>query len=199
MALWRTRILTVIAVAALLPTGVALAKTSSGTTYYLDCGRGDDGGSGTSVGGAWRSLAKASGHVYGPGDRLLLKRGTSCTGVLAPEGGGAQGAPVRIDTYGRGAKPHIEGAGARAAVHLVNTEQWVIRNLDISNTGPATTTDRRAGLLVRLTDYGVAHGFTVDGVDVHDVNGADFKDPDPSGGILFSVRGSAVPTLPHCL
>ncbi|MDG4865870.1 right-handed parallel beta-helix repeat-containing protein, partial [Streptomyces sp. T-3] len=107
---------------------------------------------------------------------------------------GAAGAPVRIDAYGRGAKPRLAGAGARATVHLVDTEQWEIRNLDLSNTGAPTTTDRRAGLLVQLTDYGVAEHFVVDGVDVHDVNGADFKDPDPSGGILFSVLGSATPT-----
>ncbi|MFJ6943609.1 hypothetical protein ACISU4_02920 [Streptomyces wuyuanensis] len=31
-------------------------------------------------------------------------------------------------------------------------------------------------------------------MDVHDVNGADLKDPDPSDGTLFSVTGSAVPT-----
>lgn len=167
---------------------------TSGTTYFVDCQGGDDNASGAARGDAWKSLAKASGHAYGPGDRLLLKRGTSCTGVLAPKGAGAAGAPVKIDAYGTGAKPHIDGAGARAAVLLVNTEQWEIRNLDISNSGAPTTTERRAGVLVQLTDYGVARHFVVSGVDVHDVNGADFKDPDPSGGILFAVRGSAVPT-----
>ncbi|MEI5006797.1 hypothetical protein RB196_05165 [Streptomyces sp. PmtA] len=47
---------------------------------------------------------------------------------------------------------------------------------------------------VRLTDHGVGRHYVVDGLDVHDVSGADFKDPDPIGGILFSVTGSAVPT-----
>ncbi|MEU1121588.1 MULTISPECIES: right-handed parallel beta-helix repeat-containing protein [unclassified Streptomyces] len=185
--------------AALAVAGVGLAPTAAartGTAYHVDCAAGDDHASGTSAGAAWRSVARASAHTFGPGDRLLLKRGTSCTGVLAPQGAGAAGAPVRIGAYGdrRAAKPHIEGGGARAALHLVNTEQWEIRDLDLSNTGPATTTDRRAGLYVRLADYGTAHHFVVDGVDVHDVNGADFKDPDPSGGILFTVQGTAKPT-----
>ncbi|MEU6991602.1 right-handed parallel beta-helix repeat-containing protein [Streptomyces sp. NPDC046465] len=178
-------------------TGTAQTGTArTGTAYYVDCAKGDDTAPGTSASAAWRTVAKASGHTFGPGDRLLLKRGTSCTGVLAPQGAGAAGAPVRIDAYGnkRLAKPHIEAKGARAALHLVDTEQWEIRNLDLSNTGPATTTRRRAGLYVQLTDYGVAHHFVVDGVDVHDVNGADFKDPDPSGGILFTVQGTARPT-----
>ncbi|MFD6436473.1 right-handed parallel beta-helix repeat-containing protein [Streptomyces venezuelae] len=172
------------------------APAAKAATYYVDCAAGDDSAPGTSTRTAWRTVAKASGHAFGPGDRLLLKRGTSCTGVLAPKGAGAAGAPVRIDAYGskRAAKPHIEGGGARAALHLADTEQWEIRNLDLSNTGPATTTQRRAGLYVQLTDYGVARHFVVDGVDVHDVNGADFKDPDPSGGILFVVQGTAEPT-----
>lgn len=181
--------------AALLPAGASSALDApSGTGYYVDCGSGDDQATGTGPAEAWRSLARAGAQVYGPGDRLLLRRGSRCTGVLAPSGSGAAGAPVRIGTYGRGAKPRIEGGGARAAVELVNTEQWEIRDLDISNTGAPTTTQRRAGILVRLTDYGVAHHFVVAGVDVHDVNGADFKDPDPSGGILFAVLGSSVPT-----
>ncbi|MET7491546.1 hypothetical protein [Streptomyces sp900116325] len=165
----------------------------SGTTYYVDCLRGSDRASGTDSGAAWRTLTKAS-RAYEPGDRLLLRRGRTCTGVLAPTGSGTAAEPISVDAYGKGAKPHIEGGGARAAVFLLNVEGWELRNLDISNTGALTTTDRRAGLLVRLTDHGVGSHYVVDGVDVHDVNGPDFKDPDPSGGILFSVTGSAVPT-----
>ncbi|MEU5686633.1 right-handed parallel beta-helix repeat-containing protein [Streptomyces venezuelae] len=197
----RTSIVAAVVLAAAAAPLTAAAPAHAGpaakaATYYVDCAAGDDSAPGTSTGTAWRTVAKASGHAFGPGDRLLLKRGTSCTGVLAPKGAGAAGAPVRIDAYGskRAGKPHIEGGGARAALHLADTEQWEIRNLDLSNTGPATTTRRRAGLYVQLTDYGTARHFVVDGVDVHDVNGADFKDPDPSGGILFVVQGTAKPT-----
>ncbi|MFJ6635465.1 hypothetical protein ACIQMR_29305 [Streptomyces sp. NPDC091376] len=117
------------------PTAAAREKPhgNSGTTYYVDCLRGSDTSSGTSAGRPWRSLAKAS-RTYGPGDRLLLRRGTSCTGVLAPTGSGTAALPISVDAYGKGVKPRIDGAGARAAV-------------------------------------------------LH-----------PSGGILFSVTGSAVPT-----
>ncbi|MEU5000679.1 right-handed parallel beta-helix repeat-containing protein [Streptomyces sp. NPDC021622] len=193
MALRRTSTVALTALA--LAGATAAPAAAEAKTYYVDCQRGSDDASGTSAGTAWRSLQKASDHTYAPGEKLLLRRGTSCTGVLAPKGAGAAGAPVLIDAYGSGkAKPRIQANGARAALHLVNTEQWEIRNLDLSNTGPATTTERRAGLYVQLTDYGTADHFVVDGVDVHDVNGADFKDPDPSGGILFVVQGSTTPT-----
>lgn len=54
--------------------------------------------------------------------------------------------------------------------------------------------ERRAGILVRLHDFGTGRHYLVDGVTVHDVNGADFKEPDPSGGILCAVQGAAKPT-----
>ncbi|MFD5059666.1 right-handed parallel beta-helix repeat-containing protein [Streptomyces sp. NPDC058394] len=191
-----TALAAAVSVTGLLPAAASAHEgpgRTSGTTYYVDCLRGSDQASGTNSGTAWRTLTKAS-RAYEPGDRLLLRRGRTCTGVLAPTGSGTAAEPISIDAYGKGAKPHIEGGGARAAVYLFNVEGWELRNLDISNTGAHTTTDRRAGLLVRLTDHGVGSHYVVGGVDVHDVNGADFKDPDPSGGILFSVTGSAVPT-----
>ncbi|MFE7469075.1 right-handed parallel beta-helix repeat-containing protein [Streptomyces sp. NPDC057499] len=199
----RTLLLAAALAAAVIPT---TATAAPATTYYLDCQSGAVDATGTSPAAPWRTLAQANAHTYVPGERLLLKRGTKCGGVLAPKGKGADGAPVQIDAYGRmsDGKPHIEGGGARAALLLTNTEQWEIRNLDLSNTGPDTTTDRRAGLYVELTDYGVAHHFVVEDVDVHDVNGAEFKDPDPSGGILFTVKGSKTPTrfddlrVSHC-
>ncbi|MFH8983475.1 right-handed parallel beta-helix repeat-containing protein [Streptomyces varsoviensis] len=182
--------------AALAAAATPMATAAPGATYYLDCQSGNDTASGTSPATPWRTLAQASAHTYAPGERLLLKRGTECKGVLAPKGKGADGAPVQIDAYGSKSesKPHIEGGGTRAALLLVNTEQWEIRNLDLSNTGPKTKTDRRAGLYAELTDYGIARHFVVEGIDVHDVLGADFKDPDPSGGILFTVKGTKTPT-----
>ncbi|MFI5802077.1 hypothetical protein [Streptomyces sp. NPDC051561] len=170
------------------------ATTHAATTHYVDCTTGNDNANGTTTRTPWRTLAKAS-TAYRPGDRLLIKRGTTCTGTLAPTGNGTPSSPIRLDAYGTGAKPHIEGAGARAAVLLRNSQGWEIRNLDLSNTGPAPAPEeRRAGLLVLLKDFGVGRHYVVDNVDVHDVNGSDHKDPDPSGGILFVVQGDRTPT-----
>ncbi len=164
------------------------------TTYYVDCAAGSDSASGTGPATAWRTLAKASGAAYLPGDRVLFRRGTTCTGTFAPTASGAAGAPLAAGAYGGGAEPRLAGGGARAAILLDNVQYWELRDLDVTNTGPATTTERRAGILVRLHDAGTGRHYLVDGVSVHDVNGADFKDPDPSGGILVAVQGSAKPT-----
>ncbi|MFH8573480.1 right-handed parallel beta-helix repeat-containing protein [Streptomyces sp. NPDC017993] len=171
----------------------ANARTES-VTYYVDCADGSDAASGTRPATAWRTVKKAGAAALRPGDRVLFKRGTTCAGTFAPTASGAAGAPLGAGAYGSGAKPRIAGAGARAAILLDNVQHWELRDLDVTNTGPATTADPRAGILVRLHDFGTGHHYLVDGVDVHDVNGADVKDPDPSGGILFAVQGSAEPT-----
>ncbi|MFE5483760.1 right-handed parallel beta-helix repeat-containing protein [Streptomyces sp. NPDC056527] len=202
MTSWGTRAVLAVVLSATAGALPAVASTQAGdggrhagTTYFIDCGSGSDSASGTSPGSAWDSLEKASAVTYGPGDRILFRRGSTCDGVLAPTGSGAEGAPVRVDAYGKGAKPRIQGGGARAAVLLENVEQWELRNLDVSNKGAAPgPQERRAGILFRLTDFGTGEHYVVDDVDVHDVNGSDHKDPDPSGGILFVVRGTATPT-----
>ncbi|MFG2827265.1 hypothetical protein ACGFWI_07290 [Streptomyces sp. NPDC048434] len=169
-------------------------RHGAASTYYVDCADGADTARGTSPTTAWRTLKKASTAAYRPGDRILFKRGTTCTGTFAPTGSGTAGAPLAAGAYGSGAAPRIAGAGARAAILLDNVQYWELRDLDVTNTGPVTATERRAGVLVRLRDFGTGRHYVVDGVTVHDVNGADVKDPDPSGGILFAVQGASKPT-----
>jgi hypothetical protein len=175
-------------------TGGSAPSAHHGTTYYVDCANGSDTNSGTDPAHAWRTLAQASSVTYQAGDQILFRRGTTCDGVFAPHGSGTAGAPIVAGAYGTGAKPQIAGGGARAAIFLDNVQEWELHDLDVTDTGAPTTTDRRAGVFVLLTDYGIGHHYVIDDVSVHDVNGADFKDPDPSGGILFAVQGSVTPT-----
>ena len=53
------------------------APSGSGTTYYVDSAGGDDAASGTSADAAWRTLANVNATVFEPGDRILLKAGSS--------------------------------------------------------------------------------------------------------------------------
>lgn len=123
---------------------------------------------------------------------MLLKRGTHCTGTLAPNGAGAPGSPVRIAPYGSGAKPVIDGAGAPDTVLLRNT-QWIeVSDLEITNAANPGT--KRRGVRVVLSDYGTGRHYRLTGLDIHDIRGDDTKDNDGSAGILFSVTGSAKET-----
>lgn len=73
-----------------------------GATFHVDCSAaaGATAGSDGSARHPWTTLDQANDHIYGPGDRLLFERGTTCTGSLAPKGSGSSRAPFTIAGYG---------------------------------------------------------------------------------------------------
>ncbi len=158
---------------------VAHAETTPrvGTAYYVDAQSGNDTASGRDRARAWRSLDRVNSVNFQPGDRILLRAGSRWTGQLWPKGSGTSAAPVRIDRYGAGAAPRIDGAGqVGEAVRLANQQFWTIRNLEVTNQTPATPTpgenlkDLR-GIHVTGDNGKQLRGFVIDKVHVHDVTG----------------------------
>jgi hypothetical protein len=99
-----------------------------------------------------------------PGDSLLFKRGSTCTGELQPLGSGTQTAPIRIAAYGEGALPRIiADAQDAAALRLSNQQFWEVQSLDLS--GGATY-----GVLVEASG-GTMHHLVLRDLRVHDVRG----------------------------
>ncbi|SFH41419.1 right-handed parallel beta-helix repeat-containing protein [Amycolatopsis regifaucium] len=196
----RPAVAKVLAIAASLLLGASVAATPAAAdppkvprTFFVDCARGLDVGPGTSPDQAWK-LSKANTMKYLAGDTILFKAGVTCTGTFAPTGSGTAGRPIKVGRFGSGTKPRIDGKGAASAIHLRNVAGWELRDLDITNTGPAPAANQqRAGIYVLLEDYGVGSHYLVSNVDVHDVNGCDCRFP-PSGGVVFYAAGSKTPT-----
>ncbi|MFE2934336.1 hypothetical protein ACFXG0_27340, partial [Streptomyces sp. NPDC059278] len=181
----------------LLATAVPTAAASDGTrasnreTQYVDCSADTSTQTGSSA-FPWRSLDQVNGLTLKTGSRILLKRGSRCTGTLAPNGSGREGDPMVIGAYGSGAKPVIDGGGNPETLLLKNT-QWVeARDLEITNSGNPGRNKR--GVRVQLQDFGTGTHYRLTGLDIHDILGDDTKGTEGSAGILFSVTGSAVPT-----
>jgi hypothetical protein len=136
----------VVALAALLVVslvvcgGMTVPVAAAGTTYYVDCAGGDDGAAGTSTGSAWRTTTRANQQTYGPGDSILFKRGTVCSGEgFKPTGNGTVAEPITIADYGSGALPQIDGVGEHEpAILLRNVQNYVVRNLDLTQHGQPT-------------------------------------------------------------
>ncbi|MGE5138223.1 MAG: hypothetical protein ACM3JD_02070, partial [Rudaea sp.] len=76
------------------------AAAISGATYYIDSASGRDANPGTSPSRAWRSLSRVNSTTFQPGDRILLRAGSTWTGQLWPKGSGTAGRPIAIDRYG---------------------------------------------------------------------------------------------------
>jgi hypothetical protein len=160
-------------------------------TYYVDSAGGNDAASGRRPSAAWRSLEKVNQVLFQPGDRILLRSGSSWTGRLHPRGSGSARARIVLDRYGEGPKPLIEGAGiAGGALLLEDQQYWSIRNLQVTNSG--TAEPRKMGIQIRNNCAGTLSGIEVRGCDVHDVAGVldNYVDGKESGGIVFSISAS---------
>lgn len=174
---------------------LALPLWATAADYYVDSTAGDDARAGTSPAAAWRTLEKINGAAFQPGDRLLLRSGSSWTGMLKPRGSGAAGKPIVLDRYGEGAAPAIHGNGAEAALLLHNQEYWDVRNLEFTN--DAAEPGLRRGVLVRGANLGRAlRGIRLSGLYVHNVKGKLGADTvsKTTGGIAVEVRGTERPT-----
>lgn len=160
---------------------VAQPAVAASVDYYIDAASGSDSATGTAPGSAWKTLAAANTRTFAPGDRILLARGNSWTGQLAPQGQGTAASPITISAYGTGAPPRLNGASLAggAVVSLQNQSHWVIENLDVvSNSGVdnfgTLTSDGtpRSGIQVRnTTGNTTVSGIVIRNNTVSDVNG----------------------------
>lgn len=169
--------------AALLPLSAAPASAAA-TDYYVDCSAAA-AGSGTSS-SPWNSVAAVNAPTFGPGDRILLKAGTTCTGQLAPKGSGSAGSPIRMTSYGSGAKPIVDAAGATGAViTLLNVQQWEISGLELRNA--AASPAYRSGILARNASGGTLTHLSVTNMTIRNISGW-------SGGWYSTNAGVGVQT-----
>jgi hypothetical protein len=136
---------------------------ASAADYHVDCRAGNDDGDGRSPASAWRGLAKASATTFAPGDSILLKRGTRCSGTLWPKGSGEPGRPIRLAAYGEGPLPTVDAAGGEAAVKLFNQQYWHIETIEATGGNPY-------GIHIS-GDRGTLRHFRVRNVVIHDVGG----------------------------
>ncbi|GAA3129489.1 hypothetical protein JOF29_007282 [Kribbella aluminosa] len=172
--------------AACLAVVVPVPASAAGPgTIHVDCAATapGDGSAARPV----TSLDAVNATRLRPGQLVLFRRGSRCTGTLAPTGEGRPGAPIQIGAYGPGARPVIDAAGRPDAVLLRNT-QWIeLRDLEITNA--AAPGSNRRGVHVQLENYGQGHHYVLQNLNVHDIWGDDTKSTSGSDGILFSVVG----------
>ncbi len=172
--------------------GAMLAQQAAAETYYLDADNGSDAHLGTSPEKPWKSLEKVNATVFAPGDRLLLKAGTSYTGTLKLQGSGREGAVIVVDRYGEGAKPSIDAQGKHdEALLLRNVEYWEVSNLALTNRGEERA-PFRAGVRLVVDDFGTARHIHLKGLHVHDVNGIIHDSSSPFGGVKVENRAGGI-------
>ncbi|WP_405949416.1 carbohydrate-binding protein [Streptomyces prunicolor] len=153
---------------ALLVPVTATNASAAGTSYYVDCSASSNG-TGTSA-SPWNSVAGVNGTTFTAGDSILFKAGTTCTGQLTPGGSGASGSNISMASYGSGAKPIIDAAGATGAViHLLNQQYWDIGGLELIDN--ASSPAYRSGVLAENSSGGVLNHIRVHDMYIHNIAG----------------------------
>jgi hypothetical protein len=164
--------------------GALVAIPASAAEHFVDCGAGDDGNDGHSPGAAWRTVGRVNVAAFTPGDSILLRRGTRCSGTLAPRGSGEPGRPIRIGVYGEGPLPIVDAAGGEAAVKLFNQHHWHIENIEAVGGDPY-------GIFIS-GDQGTLRHFRIRNLVVHGVTG---EVEEKTSGLVVMSAGAAGQTF----
>lgn len=143
--------------------------------YYFDANSGNDKNKGTSSAKPFKSLQKVLSLKIKAGDSILLKSGAVFTDKLYFSGKGTDNKPIVITKYGGSKLPHIKGDGTNTAMmHIYNSENVVVKDIEISNKGEKALPNL-TGLLIELYNYGTAKNIRIDHLFVHDVYGSLLK------------------------
>jgi hypothetical protein len=139
----------------------------SDRTYFVDCSAPVAGDG--SEGAPFATIEDLSSvGAFSPGESILFRRGTECTGTFAPTGSGLDTAPIVVGAYGEGEeRPTINGAGGLAGLRFTNVSNWTVAGLRVTN--PGTPDVRRTGILYEITDGSVRSGVVVTDNHVEDV------------------------------
>ena len=84
---------------------VKSAGDGKATTWYIDSVEGNNANAGTSLKAAWKDFTNINGRVLGPGERLLLRRGSVFNQELNVSARGTADHWTEIGAYGDGARP----------------------------------------------------------------------------------------------
>ena len=142
----------------------ATAAADGATTYYVDSIGGKNFNSGTAPTAAWKDFTYINDRILLPGDRLLIKRGSSINQELRLAAHGTAECWTEIGAYGKGPRPIIRRNWDinDRCVLVSNPDFLRIRNLVVSHAGK--------GLIVSYTAPGHG-GLVIEDCIAHHIEG----------------------------
>lgn len=140
------------------------ATNGQAATYYVDAVRGDNARAGTSPETAWRDFTPVNGRTLGPGERLLIRRGSVINQELSLSARATAQAWAEVGTYGEGPRPVIRRNGDidDRCVLIKNPDYLCIRGLAVCYAGK--------GLIVHYAESG-HRGLLIEDCIAHHIEG----------------------------
>lgn len=141
-----------------------VATNGQAATYYVDGLGGDNARAGTSPATAWRDFTPVNGRTLGPGERLLIRRGSVINQELSLSARGTPQAWAEIGTYGEGARPVLRRNGDidDRCVLILNPDYLCVRGLTVCYAGK--------GLIVHYAESG-HRGLLIEDCIAHHIEG----------------------------
>lgn len=144
------------------------ASTAAGdgkaTTYYIDSIAGDNANAGTSPDAPWKDFTNVTGRVLGPGERLLLRRGSVFNQELNVSARGVQDNWAEIGSYGEGARPIIRRNWD------IDDRCALVRNPDFLRIRSLVVCHAAKGLIVSYSEPG-HRGLVIEDCIAHHIEG----------------------------
>ncbi|KAL5353697.1 hypothetical protein ACLOAV_001737 [Pseudogymnoascus australis] len=180
---------------------LGLARLCCGVSYFFD-GSANHAGDG-SQSHPYNNLTTISSFTLHPGDKILLKRGSSIAGPLVLTSSGSASAPINIGAYGDAEqpKPKVVGGGL-STVLIQGASHVVVEDLEVTNPGDNKSALR--GVYIYGYNSGNIRDVTVKNLYIHDVRGympststggaPVGKYANASGAIVIEAGGSTTPT-----
>ncbi len=154
--------------------------------FYVDAQNGDDNNDGLSPDTAYKTLQKAATHFFGPGDKLLLKKGGTFVGNVTLQGLGLANRRIYIGAYGEGADPVIAGESGTAVT--LKMDHVTFENIEITNPNGLSA------MRLENNHTGAVKGIIIQNCYIHDVNNEVQLFTYSSGGIHYEVHDKTAPT-----
>lgn len=180
--------------------------------YYIDSLYGDDNNPGTSEKEPLKSLARIEELKLGPGDQVLLKRGSVFEDEsLVITASGTKGNPIVFTSYGTGPLPRIDTNGHKkwyldygcsldakthvskgyisSSVLLYDAQFVTVENIEVTNKEVdgldvlAPHRMNRTGVAIVAKDGGTLHDITIRSMYVHHIHGNVYDKHLTNGGI----------------
>ena len=142
----------------------ATAGEGRAATYYIDNVAGSNANTGTSPDAPWRDFTNISGRVLGPGERLLLRRGSVFNQELNVSAHGTEDNWAEIGAYGDGARPIIRRNWD------IDDRCVLVRNPDFLRIRSLVVCRAAKGLIVNYTESG-HRGLVIEDCIAHHVEG----------------------------
>ncbi len=133
-------------------------------TYYIDSHAGSNANSGTSPDAPWQDFTNVNARTLGPGERLLIRRGSVLNQELTVSARGTEDNWAEIGAYGAGPRPTIRrnwDLGDRCAL---------VRNPDFLRIRSLVVCYAAKGLIVTYTEAG-HRGLLIEDCIAHHIEG----------------------------